>query len=101
MSEHKQNPVAIVSTSRPKCRTCVNFFRDGPNGGHCRRFPPVPALVPQQTIKGVQLVLQSNWPPTLNDRYCGEHNDFLRWLSENREHLIEAAALDQAEAQPA
>jgi hypothetical protein len=91
----------IVANSRPRCPSCPHFHRDNAAGGHCRRYPPTVLMVPQQTIKGVEILPNSVWPPTQNDRFCGEHPDFIRWFSENRERAVETAGLDQAEAQTA
>lgn len=87
---------------RPKCATCVHFFRENPQAGHCRRHPPTPFHMPQKTAMGaIQMLLQSSWPPVTPERWCGEHPDFLRWLSENRNRALDLMEFEAAPAKGA
>ena len=98
MGEHKTNPIAAAANSRTKCGTCAHWVRDNGEVGHCRRSPPMPMLQPKQGLRGMEMALGSHWPPIGADRWCGEHTQFLRWFSENRDRIAEIDALDRAEA---
>ena len=107
MGEHKTNSVAIEAADRPRCGSCVHFMREQGRGGHCRRMPPTVFIVPQQGPMGQvlkdafgnpQMMPSSLFPPTYEDRWCGEHPDFMVWWS-NRKRIspaLEALATDAA-----
>lgn len=94
MSEHARNPNA--AETRPRCGSCVHYYRDGPTAGHCRLMPPTPFHLPAANKLGqVSMTLQSTWPPTAPDRWCGAHPDFMRWFSAHREDARQIADLEQ------
>lgn len=56
------------------CGSCRSFSRGTGGSGVCRHYPPVPMLLPEQTIGGTQLVLRSFFPPVSDDNEaCGQY----------------------------
>jgi hypothetical protein len=97
MGEHKHNPASLVIDTRPKCGSCVHFLADKPGSVHgaCRAGPPMPAFGMRQGALGkVEEIVKSAWPPVTTDRWCGQHPDFMRWWSENREEITATLALN-------
>jgi hypothetical protein len=94
MSEADTNETAKQAASRPKCKSCVHFLPTDDKSGLCRRYPPTALMVPAPgAIRGqMTLQVQSQWPPTMNERWCGEHPEFSRWFAM---HTMDFSAVDK------
>lgn len=61
------------------CRECLFFtlHREGEPGGMCRRYPPVPIVLPMvNALSGqAQITIQSAFPESLASQFCGEFNE--------------------------
>ncbi len=100
MGQHKTNPRS--QETRPRCGTCPHFYRDQSDMGHCRALPPTAYLAPQQTPMGqVQMVLQSSYPLTRADRWCGAHPDFMVWFSRHRGDAVQIGELETVQVEGA
>lgn len=56
------------------CGSCGLYSRIEVGRGVCRLYPPVPMLLPEQTLGGTQLVLRSFFPPVSDDtEACGQY----------------------------
>lgn len=98
MGEHKTNPVAVMAESRPRCATCVHWYRDNPQVGHCRAIPPTAffTMQPDQLRPNMlQSVAHSHWAPVRPDQWCGQHPDFMQWFVRNRGQTAELDRLEQ------
>lgn len=42
-------------------------------GGECREGPPKGFVMPVETIAGPQMGIQSAWPRTASNQWCGAH----------------------------
>jgi len=60
------------------CAHCVHSVpnKNLPIGTReCRPLPPTVHLLPQQTVQGVTMTVQSMHPPVSLDHFCGEFDD--------------------------
>jgi hypothetical protein len=56
------------------CASCPHWFeRMEIGGGECRFNPPVQFILPVTTLKGSGVGLQSSFPLTTGDAWCGKH----------------------------
>jgi hypothetical protein len=97
MGEHKTNP--NVTEAKPRCGSCPHFYAEGrPGFGHCRRHPPTCFMIQGQDLAGKPVpVPMSFYAPTQAHLGCGEHPEFMRWMSRFRAAAMESGALEQAE----
>lgn len=65
---------------RPKCETCVYWFRllDDDERGDCRAHAPTAIITDEDTLNTI-------WPESEFHEGCGEHHDFKRWLTDKQE----------------
>jgi hypothetical protein len=61
-------------TSGDCCASCPHWFeRREVGGGECRVNPPVQFVMPVTTLKGSGVGLQTSFPLTTGDAWCGKH----------------------------
>jgi len=56
--------------SEPTCADCAIWHRVTDAFGICRRFPPVPLVVP---VEGAKSEVRMFWSETRPDAWCAEH----------------------------
>lgn len=74
----------MIDQGRPLCVSCAHFVPEGVEVGHCRRFPPtmfVTGTPNPLDRRDVTIRPSSCWPPVRPNQFCGEHPDFLLWLT--------------------
>lgn len=57
------------------CDNCTYFLKheiDREKVTECTRFPPVPLIVPIQTLQGNGLMVKAVYPPVMGSSMCGE-----------------------------